>query len=58
VRVLARKTYKVAAAHGTTIRLNLSRSARRSLARSHTLKATLRLSSNGREVARRKVVLR
>jgi Zinc carboxypeptidase len=58
VRVLARTTYRIAGGHGATIRLHLTRGARRSLARSHSLKATLRLSSNGREVAKRTVRLR
>jgi hypothetical protein len=58
IRVLARTTYRIAAGHGATIRLRLTRSAHRSLKRSHSLRATLRLSSNGREVARRTVRLR
>jgi len=58
VRVLARTTYRIAGGHGSTVRLNLSRSARRTLKRSRSLKATLRLTSNGREVAKRTVRLR
>jgi hypothetical protein len=58
IRVLARTTYRIAAGHGATIRLRLTRSAHRSLKRSHSLRATLRLSSNGREVAKRTVRLR
>jgi len=56
--VLARTTYRIAGGHGSTVRLNLSRSARRTLKRSRSLKATLRLTSNGREVAKRTVRLR
>jgi hypothetical protein len=58
IRVLARTTYKIAGGHGATIRLSLTRSARRTLKRSRSLKATLRLSGNGREVAKRTVRLR
>jgi hypothetical protein len=58
VRILARTTYKIAGGHGATLRLNLTRGARRSLKRSRTLKATLRLSNGGREVAKRTVRLR
>ncbi len=58
MRILARSTYRIAGGHGTTIRLRLTRSARRSLKRSSSLTATLRLSNGGREVAKRTVSLR
>jgi hypothetical protein len=58
IRVLARTDYRVAAGRSATIRLTLTRSAARTLARSRKLPATISLAGAEGAGARRNVVVR